>query len=200
MVKALSLSETTLTSNDFGMWSALKNGDKKALSQIYTLFFHLLYNYGRKLTSDNKLVEDAVQDLFIELWHKHSTLSDVSNIKYYLFKSLRRKIIHTMAVEGRLKQVHDLETFTIELSHRSHFLNAQISADIRLKLNQLIQHLTPKQKEAIFLIYYDEMTYEQTASIMDCKVKTVYNLISQAIGKLKESKSDLSIPLLSFLL
>jgi len=175
------------------VWVNLKEGDKKALSFFYTKYFNNLYNYGTKITKDAGLTEDCIQDLFIELWNKREGLSDVNNVKYYLFKSLRRKIIYKLSLLSRLP-VGEIDSFDIELSHKSHYLSQQIDSDIREKILQLIKTLSPKQKEAIFLIYYEELCYEEAALIMDLKVKTVYNLIHLAISKLRENKEKLSLP------
>ena len=179
------------------VWLAMKSGDKRALSFFYTRYFDSLYNYGNRIAKDNALTEDCIQDLFTELWTKHAGLSEVRNVKYYLFKSLRHKILYKLSLEARLHAVRDSGSFQIELSHKTHYLNDQINADIRKKIAELINMLTPKQREAIFLIYYEELSYEEVALIMDLKIKTIYNLIHLSISKLREHKSVLSILSLS---
>jgi RNA polymerase sigma factor (sigma-70 family) len=178
-------------------WLAMKSGDKGALSFFYTRYFNTLYNYGSRIAKDNALTEDCIQDLFTELWCKHEGLSDVRNIKYYLFKCLRHKILYKLSLESRLHVKGEPGSFQIELSHKTHYLSDQINTDTRKKITELIKILTPKQREAIFLIYYEELSYEEVALIMDLKIKTIYNLIHLAISKLRENKSVLSLPLLS---
>ena len=173
------------------MWTNLRTGDKKALSYFYTKYFNNLYNYGSKISRDAGLIEDCIQDLFVEFWNKRNGLNDVTNVKYYLYKSLRRKIIYKRSLLSRLP-LNETDSFEIELSHKSHYLNHQINSDIREEITQLVNTLTAKQKEAIFLIYYEELSYEEAAVIMELKIKTVYNLIHLAISKLRENKSRLS--------
>jgi RNA polymerase sigma factor (sigma-70 family) len=184
------LSANFSSKEEAAVWVALKERDKKALSFFYTKYFNSLYNYGTKITKDAGLTEDCIQDLFIELWNKREGLSDVTNVKYYLFKSLRRKIIYKLSLLSRLP-ASEIDSF--DLSHKSHYLSEQIGSDIREKILQLIKTLSPKQKEAIFLIYYEELCYEEAALIMDLKVKTVYNLIHLAISKLRQNKEKLSL-------
>lgn len=181
-------------------WLAMKSGDKRALIFFYTRYFNSLYNYGTKITRDTALAEDCIQDLFTEFWSKREGLSEVSSIKFYLYKTLRRKIIYKLTRDSKISPTGDLLSFEIELSHKTHYLNQQINTDTRNRIIQLIKTLTPKQREAIFLIYYEELPYNEAAIIMDLKIKTVYNLIHMAIAKLRESKSQLSISLLSLFL
>lgn len=180
-------------------WMAMKSGDKRALIFFYTRYFNSLYNYGTRITKDAALAEDCIQDLFTEFWSKHDGLSEVKNIKSYLFKSLRRKIVYKVSRDSKFISSDRLLSFEIELSHKTHYLSQQIEIDVRKKIADLILSLTPKQREAIFLIYYEELSYEEAAHVMDLKVKTVYNLIHLAISKLRESKTQLSLHLLSVL-
>ncbi len=190
----------SLLKQEIEIWSNLKAGDKKALSYIYTKYFNSLYNYGTRIARNAELAEDCIQELFIEFWNKREALSNVRNIKYYLYKSLRRKILYKLFLEARQMEKGDLPSFEIELSDKTHFLNQQINIEIRNRLTQLVEALTPKQKEAIFLIYYDELSYEEAASIMGLKIKTIYNLIHLAITKLRDQKNTLSLFSFNFLL
>jgi len=174
------------------LWLKFKGGDKRALSHIYTRYFNKLYNYGSRISPDTGLVEDSIQDLFVAFWHKREDLTDVRNIKSYLYKCLRRKIVYKLSLKTRQNVTDDLRHFEIELCDKSHYLNQEINREIRLQLSRLVQNLLPKQKEAIFLIYYDELSYEEVASVMNLKVKTVYNLIHLAISRLRESKDSLN--------
>lgn len=187
-----------LSGQEIAIWNNLKAGDKKSLSFLYTKYFDSLYNYGTRITTDLGLTEDCIQDLFIELWRKRNDLSEVKNIKYYLYKSLRRKIIYTLSIKARHPE-NELLQFEMQLSDKTHFLNQQINQDIHAQLARLIAQLSPKQKEAIFLIYYDELSYEEVASIMGLKIKTVYNLVHLAVSKLREQKNTLAFHSFSFL-
>src|SRR5215210_4417778 len=96
---------------DSEIWIRFKSGDKKALSYIYTRYFEKLYNYGSRITKDFGLTEDSIQDLFVEFWNKREEMSDVKNIRFYLYKSLRRKIIYKLSVINKQKLSDDLTEF-----------------------------------------------------------------------------------------
>jgi RNA polymerase sigma factor (sigma-70 family) len=171
------------------IWKDLIDGDKKALSYIYTKYFDKLYNYGSRISNDAVIVEDSIQDLFITIWNLRAGLNqDVKNIKLYLYTCLRRNMLLKLRNRHVTIGISDLSAFDLELSHKSHYLNNRMNTELRQKLAEMVGTLTPKQKEAIFLIYFDELSYEQAASIMSLKIKTVYNLVHQAISRLKERK------------
>ena len=173
------------------VWKNLLEGDRKALAHIYSRYFDKLYNYGIKISSETAIVEDSIQDLFIELWNRREGLNkDVKNIKFYLYICLRRKILLRLTKKNNSVEISELQSFDIHLSHKSHYLNNQMNTELKFRLVQMVETLTPKQKEAIFLIYFDELSYQEAADIMGLKIKTVYNLIHQAISRLKERKSS----------
>jgi RNA polymerase sigma factor (sigma-70 family) len=177
---------------EMGLWQDLLSGDKKALASIYTRYFDSLYNYGIKISGDTVIVEDAIQDLFIEIWNRREGLNkEVKSIKHYLYICLRRKIVLKINQQNNTVDIDKVASFDIALSHRSHYLNNQLNTELRQKLTEVIETLSPKQKEALFLIYFEELSYEEVAAIMSLKIKTVYNLVHQAISRLKDRKHNL---------
>ena len=66
---------------DKEIWNAFKGGSLTAYKLIYEKHIDLLFNYGNKITQHKELVEDCMQDLFVDLWIKKSKLGVVLNIK-----------------------------------------------------------------------------------------------------------------------
>ena len=191
----LSEGERTLQAepvDETAIWQSLLNGDRRALGEIYTRYFDKLYNYGSKISHDAAITEDAIQDLFIELWNRRQGLNDqVKSIKFYLYTCLRREIVRRITKQNPTVEISELESFEVELSHKSHYLSQQIDLELKKRLAVEIDSLTPKQREAIFLIYFDELSYPEVAEIMSLKIKTVYNLIHLAINRLKGRREAL---------
>jgi RNA polymerase sigma-70 factor (ECF subfamily) len=75
------------------LWEGIRQSDESAFTQVFDKFHATLYNYGRKLCDDSGLVEDAVQEVFIDIRRLRKNLTpNVSSIKFYLYGSLRRRI------------------------------------------------------------------------------------------------------------
>ena len=82
--------------DDTELWELLRDGDRNALNEIYHQNIDVLYSYGAKITSDNGLVEDSIQEVFITVWEKRHKLKETTSIKFYLFKSLKRRIFRNL--------------------------------------------------------------------------------------------------------
>ena len=81
---------------DNQLFSAIKSGNKIALSELFNKFFNDLKHYGAYVSSDHVIVEECIQELFIYIFEAHDRLGDVKNVKSYLFTALRRRLIESI--------------------------------------------------------------------------------------------------------
>ena len=172
---------------DFELWSRFKAGDDIALSLIYKANSRKLYNYSLKFTSDVKLVEDSIQDLFTELIKNRKNLGDTDNIAFYLLKSIKRKLLRKLMNEKRISMGTPEEnySFNVTYSVELDIISEEISQQKKALLAQVLQELTPRQKEAIYLKFSKELKYNEVSEIMNISVEASRNLISGAVKKLK---------------
>ncbi len=75
------------------LWTKFKEGDRLAFSRLYQLYAAELGKYGSRLVPDKEQVRDAVQDLFVNLWHSRQNLGEVQSVRSYLYASLRREVL-----------------------------------------------------------------------------------------------------------
>ncbi len=186
---------------DSELWVQLKSGDERALNELFQKHIRSLFNYGSKISQNTVLVEDTIQDLFVYLWEKRDKLSDVSHIKPYLFVSLKRRLIKAIRrIEKRsFTEVSDEKlnyNFLLNISDESEFERTEIEKEHCNNLKIALGKLTSRQKEAVFLKYYQKLSFSEVAEIMSIETKTTYKLVSRAIDVLKgEMKASLSMVL-----
>lgn len=175
--------------DDSMLWKALRSGDERALITIFDLFVKPMYNYGYKIIGEREIVKDSVQELLTEIWQNRARLGDTNSIKSYLFKSLRRKLIRLKA-KSEKRLMKSLSFFENKLetvsSHEFVMIAEQISMERREKLLSMLDKLTKRQREVIFLRYFEELNYEQIAQVMELNKQTVYNLLHHALDQLKK--------------
>jgi RNA polymerase sigma factor (sigma-70 family) len=175
---------------DIVLWSQFKAGDRHVFSQIYRQYIQPLYNYGMKVADDPELVEDCIQELFIYLWKTRQNLGDTDSIKFYLFKALRRRIVATQEeVVRTTKKNESIGTShqAAEFSHEQYLVYRQLEEEQQQRLTRSLDTLTKRQREAIMLRFYDNLSFQQVAEVMSLNIKSTYNLISKAIEALKEN-------------
>ena len=185
----LRLASSVPNQDDGILWAQFKSGDQEALATIYRLHIQALYNYGLKVCADTVLVEDSIQELFIYLWHSRENLGATNNIKYYLFKALRRKLVTGLENEARNNQKQgDFAAGQPEtdLSPEMQLVAAEMHTDQQEQMQRALLTLTKRQREAIYLRFYDNLSFQEIADIMGLTVKSTYTLISRALEVLRE--------------
>ena len=78
------------------LWKDMISGNKKSFEYLYNQYFQALINYGFRITKNENLIEDAVQELFISIWNNRTNLSEVNEVKFYLFRSLKNRILRQL--------------------------------------------------------------------------------------------------------
>lgn len=177
---------------DLTVWKAFKHGNRKAFDYIFEKYSRLLYAYGMRLTRNAAVVEDCIQDLFVELWNKRGNLGDTTSIRFYLMKSLRRRIVKMISKEiQNATAAQNVVSDEEYIDFSCEFIMIEQESDLlrRQKLQQAVDQLTKRQKEAIYLRYYEQMTYESIAAVMNLTIESTYALIGKAINALRQSYS-----------
>lgn len=172
------------------LWHAFKNGDKASFARIYKEYAKLLLNYGNKVTSDKTVIEDSIQDLFVELWQNRATISETTSIKFYLFRALRYKICRNIN-QNEFRNFEDIhntrEHFDDASSIESFFIGLEVQALQMNHLKSSISQLPKRQQEAINLRYYHNFSNEEVAHIMGVNYQSACKFIYTALRKLKVS-------------
>lgn len=181
---------------DPGLWVSFKQGDKEVYALLYQTYFARLYNYGLKFTKDKDLVEDAIHDLFVKLWQHRQNLGVPISITNYLFKSLRGLLINklTRGSDSR-RHAASLSGYCFEVvpSAESDFIRNHAALERKAQVAKALDSLTARQREAIFLRFYEGLSYDEVADVMAVTVKAVYKIVARALVSLKESLAHFAL-------
>jgi RNA polymerase sigma factor (sigma-70 family) len=172
------------------LWKALKQGDKSAFGQLYELHYRALYDYGYRLLSDRAQVEDAIQDLFIQLWRTRQNLAEVQYVKFYLFRALRRDIAR-VSEKRKFFQPMDVEQLFSGEPEQYYFEQDEQERILTHKLMRMLRQLPERQLEVITLRFFENFKTEEIAEIMGISEKSVRNTLYKALSHLRENTRDL---------
>jgi len=174
--------------NDLDLWRQLKTGDRSALERIYREHVALLLRYGGRFSASNALVEDCVQDLFVDLWRRREALSDTDSIRRYLLVALRRRVIQRL--DRHRKRFRDGAPGEYEFratpAHDATLAAGEAAAEQSARLAAAFEQLSDRQREIVYLKYYGGFDYDDIGAIMDLNYQSARNLLSRALKKLKE--------------
>jgi RNA polymerase sigma factor (sigma-70 family) len=172
--------------NDSELWNNFRNGEEAAFAHIFHAHYQSILSYGRKFHKDSEFVEDCIQELFLELWKNKKNLSPVDNIKPYLLTSIRRKIIKQLGKVSKFKQLFSKElsneyAFEVVFSQEAILIQSQIDQEQIEKIQKMLVKLPARQKEVLYLLFYQDMSYEEIGKIMSMNYQSARNLVHRAI-------------------
>ncbi|WPR77480.1 sigma-70 family RNA polymerase sigma factor [Algoriphagus sp. NG3] len=170
------------------LWLELRSGEKGALEAIYRLFIKDLFRFGMSLHADEGIVQDAIQDIFIDLWNYRGKLSAEVNIRQYLFKSLSNRIQKELGKNAkRGMMVWPSDETPLELSVEEQLVKRQNESEISAKLKVAMGNLPVRQKEVLQYLYFEKLSYEETSKMLDITIRSTYTLAWKAINALKKA-------------
>lgn len=171
--------------NDIAKWNAFKSGDRTAFEEIFREFHGSLLQYGSKICADQELLEDAVQDLFLEIWQS-SSQAPVLSVKAYLFKALKYKLFRAMKEAAKKrKSLFQQSHPEFSFPHDTFLIGREEEAIQSEKLQKALQKLPSRQREIVYLRIYQNLDYSGISEIMGINYQVARNLFYQSMKSLR---------------
>ena len=179
--------------NSATLWEAFRSGEAQALAALFEQYYEALFAYGLKLTGDEELVKDGIQNLFQKLWRRRASVRPTPVVKAYLFKALRRHLAdETKLLSRHLRHLPAYtDSFEVTYSHEEFLIAQQTDAEQGQRLLAALNQLSPRQREALYLRFFDEFSYERIAEVMALNTQSVRNLIFRALQVLRQVLASL---------
>lgn len=159
------------------------NGDKKSLEKIVFKYKNNLVYFIFKYVKDKDVAEDIFQDIIVYLIEK----KEIYDFKYSL-----KTFLYTIAKSKALNHLRDNKTnLLIEDSEENLIVESSILEDIiisqELKENfrKVLSKLKTEHQMVIYFTMIEELSYEETAKILDKNISQIKNLVHRARIKLK---------------
>ncbi len=162
------------------VWEKFKAGDRQAFETIYNEFINALYAYGSKITSDRHLLEDAIQDLFVDIYTYGKSLRQPEYLEYYLFKTLKNILIKKFKENKKFSSSEKLSfhlTFPVEETDED-----ELNHDKQFQLlQQEMKNLDKKKREILFLKFNSGLTYNEIGKLLNVKPDTVKKQVQRLL-------------------
>ncbi len=190
-------SQPTLTEQQ--LWLQFQAGSELAFQQIHQQHIRHLLNYGLRLNGSLSAVEDCIQDVFVELWLYRERLTQPSSVRFYLLKALRNRL----KVQYRRDQPfvsgwdNDPESqfpagqpFDTEPSIEQQLIALDIDAEQRQHIQRAMNALSARQREILYLRYFNDLSYEQICEVMNINYQTARSQVYQSLKLLRNILND----------
>ena len=170
--------------NDMVLWQQILGGDKAAFSQLYLSYRPLLIHYGFKLCQDETLIEECLQELFCKLYFQKNRIPFIRNMKTYLLVSFRRDLLR-MLIKQRKSTPSQYSEPHLVFSCEDFLIEQEQLTERRDMLAHMLNMLSPRQREIIYLKYYNGLDNKEIATVLGISYPVVSNTIYKAFKKLR---------------
>lgn len=150
------------------------------LTELYERHFGSAFRLAYLLTGDADLAEDLVQDAFVKLIGRFAHLRNPDAFGPYL----KRTIINLSYSSFRRRRV-ERAYLAREVARAGAPADGLPDVEERDLLWSQLQRIAPRQRAALVLRYYDDLSETQTAEVLGCSVRTVKSLVSRGMQAMR---------------
>lgn len=169
-------------------WDKFVEGDTTMFKEVFSLYYKSMYGYGFKLCNQPELVKGSIQELFENIWERRNDLTHIESANVYLFVSLRRKILKKIKDARKIPRTEENkidEAISIHFSKEELIIRDEVRFQQKEKLQKALNQLSNKQKEVIYLHFYNGMSYGEIENILSIKRQSVRNHMYRAMETLR---------------
>jgi RNA polymerase sigma-70 factor (family 1) len=170
--------------SDADLTELLRSGDRVAFTEIYNRYKLILHNHAWNKTRNHVETQDAIQEVFSNLWTKREVIQIGSNLSGYLYTSVRNHILNLFAKkqvqEKYINSIHQYSQQKIALT--DHRVRESMLRDV---IEKEIANLPPRMREVFELSRKQHLSHKEIAVIMGTTEQTVKKQVSNALKHLR---------------
>lgn len=174
---------TTAQDTDEELVRELGSGSEDALRVLHQRYAALVFTVATRFV-DMAAAEDIVQDVFLTIWRKHQTFDPSrGSFKSWIVQIARHRALNDLRSKQARGRVSDEPL--AELSDDSLEPDeAQWLAHRRALIRKAVDGLPPAQRQALSLAFFDDLTHEQVAAVLQTPLGTAKTRIRLGLRRL----------------
>jgi RNA polymerase sigma-70 factor (family 1) len=166
--------------------ASFRSGDKWALEQLYGMHNRTLCYFASSLTRNHELAEEIVSDTFIKLFRLRSNFDSLTNIRAFLYITVRNACFNAIRQSKRLTRAQE-EMLYLMQNESDHQEFDDIETNLLQKIYEEIETL-PRQCQQVFKLFYiHQMNTTEIAQHMKLSRNTVQNHKIRAVKMLRSA-------------
>ncbi|BDD07581.1 hypothetical protein FUAX_00130 [Fulvitalea axinellae] len=167
-------------------------GDKGAFRILFTKHYQALYEQALFVVGDKGLADEAVSDVFVNIWKSRERLGGVENWGAYLSVAVRRQSVRLASREaGKLGVLSSLETTGNLYAVTREGPESQLLSDELFDVVAKSVKRMPLKRAIVFRMVKEEgLTYKETAEKLEISVKTVELHVGLALRDVRKDVED----------
>ena len=177
---------------DREMIERIGRGDQSAFSALYDRLSRPLYSLALRMLGDAGDAQDALQDVFLQIWSRAATYNpEQSTVFSWTVLLTRSRVIDRLRARKRRLRVVDSATGDedADVADASTMESAADTADKNdeaARVRSVLNNLPSEQREAIELAFFGHLTHHEIAARLGEPLGTIKARIRRGLLKLRE--------------
>lgn len=168
---------------DLELVDEVKRGETPAFGELVRRHQTALLRVCTRMTRDLELAEDVVQESFVKAFRKIHLFEGRSSFKSWLYQIA----LNTARNKLRANRLEVVNLDNVSISTTDTAERQMIQVDIRELLRKEVDKLPDRQKVALELRIYEDLSFQEIAQIMDCPYDTAKANYRHGLLKIKAS-------------
>jgi len=180
---------------DVSLMLRVRDGDMRAFEELVERHQRAIIGTVAKMLNCSSEAEDIAQQVFIRLWKSAARYKEQAKFTTFLYTITRNLVFNESKRRSKKKQVSIEERaeeshLEIAASENLNPDNTVLHAELRSAVDAAIQQLPEKQRLAVILRRYEQLSYEEIAEVLDMSVSAIKSQLFRARAALRELLSD----------
>lgn len=181
--------------SDIDLLVGIKENNSISLEALFNRYYFGLCKFSYQILKNIDLAEEAVADVFLNIWLKRGSIEIKSSLKAYLFMAVKNQSLNYLKKDKQdLEEIEviDKEGNISNLSADDFLLYKELTEEIE----KIIQELPGKRQQIFRMSRIDGLSYQEIADILSISVHTVQNQMVKAVKYLSEQYPRIKLFLL----
>lgn len=150
----------------------IASGDKTAVKDCLKQYSGLVWALARRMLPNQNDAEDAVQDIFIDIWKNAERFDEKQSSETTFVAMLaRRRLIDRLRKSNRQPNFDSLDDVTFEPAKRT---DLDIHTSIEAKeAARAVRDLRPEQQQVLYLSICQGLSHQEIADLTKMPIGTV---------------------------
>lgn len=172
--------------DQFEEWARqISRANTRAFDALFRAMYPGLVRFAYRYLKNRAAAQDIVQDCFVALWKTRHRLDQNRSLKSYLFTMVRNRALNELRDRSEMFVSHETSLYHQDAAEPDG-TEGESADELESRMNQWIEQLPGRQKEAFQLSRYHGLDHEEIAEVMDVSPKTVNNHIVAALSTLRD--------------
>lgn len=186
------MSKNLIILTDNELVQEVKSGERKAFSEIVKRHQKAVLRMSLRFVKDLDVAEDIVQETFIKAYEKLNLFEGRSSFKSWVFQIAINTAKNKLRERKRISVDIDNVQLAVGAIAETGLVYSALSKEIQVEIDKL----PSKQRTALVLRVYEDLSFKEIAEIMECPYDTAKANYRHALLKLKETlQTDVNLNL-----